>query len=288
MRPKNFVVFFVILMLTGFVHAQEGKRVLLKYAYPPGKKVTYKHTEKLLFTGGIPIEMTSDHKSIEWLTESHEDGSFTVAAELSDVNESTLISSRLIQRESLGLLAQKEFGFNLTPTGILTNFVPPSLEDINASEQDAAQMTITNLELGYASLFELPEYPVQVGDSWTSEREYKVNYDIGEGIEGSTFLSSTHRIKKATKKDGFQCFEIEERSQINMRVYMNLGKMSFIRAGTGTVKGKWFFDYERGLVQKYEAKTNMDVLMTRVDVPEAEPSEETFTSWTKRDLEKVE
>jgi len=288
---RGFLVALLIpAAVSGPLLAEDGGGVLLKYAYPPGKQAVYKHKDRVQMNlGGTTAEMISEYKTTERLARAEESGSFGVAVVLSDISESTLVSSHLIQREVMALLAGDEFGFSLSPNGTVSDFWPPSMKKVYAGDRDAMQATITNLEVGYASLFpELPDRPVGVGDSWSSEREYRVTYDVLGGIEGSVLLSSTHRVKKAKRKDGSRCFEIEDVTQIASRGYLNFGEISVVSEGSGTIKGKWLFDYETGLVRKHETKAKISAQSIPVGVEDAEPLESHYTAWSKRELVAIE
>jgi hypothetical protein len=106
--------------------------------------------------------------------------------------------------------------------------------------------------------------------------------------EGNTQLSSAYTIKAARKKDGYGCFEVEEKSQITSRAFYSFGDLSVITDGTGTVAGKWVFDYDRGLIHYYEARAKMDTQSIPVGGTNANPIASTLTATTKRELKAIE
>ncbi|OGG52266.1 MAG: hypothetical protein A3F84_09120 [Candidatus Handelsmanbacteria bacterium RIFCSPLOWO2_12_FULL_64_10] len=287
MRTRSLFLLAVFLALPDTPCAQEGG-VLLKYAYPSGKKVIYKIKSNTDLSVGIQANNLLEWTSVEELTGVREDGSSSISAVISGVSESVFVGGQLIRQKVFDLLVGEAFHFSLTPTGTLKDFVPPPLKNLPGSQREALQIVVTNLELLYASYYpELPKGPVRVGDSWTARREIKLNYEMMRA-EGSALISSVYKIKAAKKKDGFGCFEIEEKSQITIRQHINFGEISVITDGTGTATDKWLFDYERGITQSYEEETKIDVQSIRVGIPGAKPVESLIKASSKRELKKIE
>lgn len=58
------------------------------------------------------------------------------------------------------------------------------------------------------------------------------------------------------KRKGFSCFEIEGELVVDSVIFIVAGDVPFLETGSGKGKVKLLFDYERGLVQKYEVETD--------------------------------
>ena len=109
MKPKLLYVFGALLVGSMGLDA-EDQNAVLAYRYPEARAAVYKTKgTSILNMMGTEAKMMEEFRTTERLVGIHEDGSFVVSADLSDVHESTFVSSQLIQRE-VPYLFQFSFG----------------------------------------------------------------------------------------------------------------------------------------------------------------------------------
>ena len=296
MRSRLFILVSFCLLLPELLFAEGQEPVLLRYRYPEGKKLIYQSKSSLnMSLPGSHIQALADLKITEELAETRESGEMRISVVFSDVHASVLIGSRFAPQTEQAVLEGRPFEYGLTPRGEPADFVPPSYEGVPLSQEKAMMLQVANLELiCMSSTKQFPEHPLKVGDSWTSERQSKIHYDYESlGIkatfeEGMLTISSTYRIKKAKKNDGYWCFEIEEDSKVTTLMAEVFGDQELVTEGSGKVEGKWLFDYERGLTRKYEAKQELESKSTIAGETEQESLNTKRKEYTKMELKEVE
>jgi hypothetical protein len=250
---------------------------LLRYKSQPDKQLIYEHqTSTLIDTKHLRYQHPAKWKATEKVRHT-DDGELEVSAIYTKVDETLSLKhhppqrssggpgrEELILHEVRGLLKNKDFSHRMTPQGALTSFTAPNDEGVRHRDKDPFHSVLSALEFECATRFpELPSDAVSVGDTWTSERTRSVAVPA---MEDSSTISvvSTFKVKKAKKNKGFACFEIEGEVEVNSVGYIIAGEVSFVESGSGKGKIKLLFDYERGLIQKYEAeissKTQIDGL----------------------------
>jgi len=296
MRARLLILLLFCLLLPELLFAEGQQPVLLRYRYPEGKKLIYQSKSSVnMSRQGLSIQSLSDRKVTETLVETLEGGEMRISVVFSDLQESVLIGSKLVPQAEQAMLEGKPFECGLTPRGEPTDFVPPSYEGVPLSQEKAMMLLVANLELEYmSSTMQFPEHPVKIGDSWTSERQSKIQYDyetLGFNAtfeEGSLTISSTFRIQKAKKNKGTWCFEIKQEADFTIHVAEVVGDLEIVSKGSGKADGKWLFDYERGLTCKYEVKQELESQSTIVGDTEPEPRGTKVKVYTKLELKKVE
>ena len=314
------VVLLILLACPGFVGAQEGGGVVLKYAYPSGKELEFKNSasvelslielevhqqeewqflDQLVGSTMQPasrditkyIRWSSEWKSREKLAEARGDTAQDVSVVFKDAYESMKIDEKLVKsmrsKNVIPTMVDRPFQFSVTPGGDITGYTPPAVDDVVATERLRLRATGAHLELMYALFFpELPGKPVKVGDTWTSEREISTLYRT-MAVDGKMRLSSTYTVKKATKKGGSQCFEIEGKSQVTAHCLRMFGDFSVETDEEGTAEGKWLFDYDQGLIRKYEVTASLDATSVPIHLPNGQKVESKVKTYCKRELKKV-
>ena len=285
---KSVLTALLLLLFPALSYAQGKDPVVLRYQYPEGKQLTYKYRNTTeLDLGGISARAMIEWQSNEKLARRSGEDTLHVSVVYSDIGESILVSSRLIQQAIFGSMADKPFQFSISPRGALTHFIPPSAQKVDFTQLDLFEFMSANLELSHATLFpHLPEHPVAVGDTWTTKRKHSVPYQ-NIGSEGSVTVSSTYTVKKAKKNKGHWGFEIEEKNEISTHVFNSFGEISVITDGKGTAKGKFFLDYERGLITKYETSAVLETESIILTGPEQSPVKSRGKSFAKRELKKI-
>ena len=236
---------------------------LLRYKAAPYQKLIYEHRASTqIDSRGLRYVHQSGWTTTEQL--SPEGGHLDATVVFSKVNETISLKQHssscqagvdeLIQHELRGLLKGRTASYRLDGREGVTNFTPPKDGDIRYRDQQPFESTVILLEFEAAIRFpELPDQPLNVKDEWSAERTWKVYSPSGQD-SCSISYASTYRVKKAKKSKGFACFEIEGETQISTVTFLVAGQVSFVERGSGKVKVKFLFDYERGLIQKYEAQ----------------------------------
>ena len=275
-----------IAWMVGTASAKDPTPQQLRYQYQENKQLEFKYNEALdmkMSEGSLLAQV--EWKSLERGT--NEADSIHADVVFTDIAESILIYNQLLQRPVMAMLNEKPFRFSITPRGNLLQFIPPKPGRIGFGELETFEFIVANLELNFANLYpKLPDHPVTVGDSWTATNTYNVPYGMVNAT-GSVDMTSTYTIKKTKKVNGAMCFEIEEKSQSQIHMYRTYGDLSFIDNGTSDIKGKLFFDYERGLIMKYEVSGEMDAETTILGGQE-NPSQKSQIKWkSKRELKKI-
>lgn len=279
-------IVILILWTVGTASAKDPEPQQLRYQYPENKQLEFKYNEALdmqMREGSLLAQV--EWKSLERGT--NEADSIHVDIVFTDIAESILIFNQLLQRPVVAMLDEKPFRFSITPRGNLLQFIPPKPGHIGFGEIEIFDSIVANIELSYASLYpKLPDRPVTVGDSWTATHTYTVPYNLANAT-GTIEITSTYTIKKTKKVNGALCFEIEEKSQSQIHMYRTYGDLSFIDNGTSDIKGKLFFDYERGLIMKYEVSGEMEAETTVLDGRENPSMKNRIILKSKRELKKI-
>lgn len=282
----KFWIVILIVWMVGIASAKDPAPQQLRYQYPENKQLEFKYNEALdmkMNAGSLLAQV--EWKSLEKGT--NEADSIQVDIIFTDIAESILIYNQLLQRPVVAMLDEKPFRFSITPRGNLLQFTPPKPGHIGFGELEIFDSIVANIELSYANLYpKLPDHPVTVGDSWTATHTYAVPYNMANAT-GTIEITSTYTIKKTKKVNGALCFEIEEKSQSQIHLYRTYGDLSFIDKGTSDIKGKLFFDYERGLIMKYEISAEMDAETTVLDGQENPSMKNRIKLKSKRELKEI-
>ena len=282
----RFAIFVAITWTVGIASAKDPEPQQLRYQYPENKQLEFKYNEVLdmqMSEGSLLAQV--EWKSLEGGT--NEADSIHVDVVFTDIAESILIYNQLLQRPVIAMLDEKPFRFSITPRGNLLQFTPPKPGRIGFGELEIFDSIVANIELSYANLYpKLPDHPVTVGDSWTATYTYNVPYNMAN-TTGTIEITSTYTIKKTKKVNGALCFEIEEKSQSQVHMYRTYGDLSFIDNGTSNSKGKLFFDYERGLIMKYEVSGEMEAETTVLGGSENSIVKNRIKMKSKRELKEI-
>ena len=279
-------IVILIAWMVGIASAKDPEPQQLRYQYPEDKQLEFKYDEALdmkMSEGSLLAQV--EYKSLERGTD--EADSIQVDVVFTDIAESILIYNQLLQRPVVAMLDEKPFRFSITPRGNLLQFTPPKPGHIGFGELEIFDSIVANIELSYANLYpKLPDHPVTVGDSWTATHTYTVPYNLANAT-GTVEITSTYTIKKTKKVNGVLCFEIEEKSQSQIHMYRTYGDLSFIDNGTSNSKGKLFFDYERGLIMKYEISGEIEAETTVLDGLENPSMKNRIKLKSKRELKEI-
>ena len=128
------------------------------------------------------------------------------------------------------------------------------------------QVILVQLRQMYAAAVpKLPTGEIKVKESWDVVRELQVKEGV---VDLDDTYTSTYTIKKLKKKDGYACVEVEEKTEIETRGYMMFGPDPYRTIGSGTRKGKFLFDTERGILLEYEGDAKLDLKYGSVGAPE--------------------
>ncbi len=282
---KYYAIFLIFIFVSVSLFAQNDK-VLLRYNIPDGKKLTYKHQ------GGVDLGALGNISSSEISTEEYkknsEDGSYEIRTTYSNVQSSSRIRDKLFVDKNAKMKEGLEFIYHLSDRGNISNFVKPSLDHIKTPKvKKILQLVIDNLALEINGYYiRLPEGPVGIGDTWTDKYDIKTEY-TNEFMEGSFSVITNYEVKKKKIKNSFQCFEIEERSQLTTTILMNFGQFNIQMEGEGEIRGKILFDSERGILIKLEKKMDMVVQAVIIGLAEAEPYETENQTTYKKELQKI-
>ncbi|MDP6775545.1 MAG: hypothetical protein QGI83_02140 [Candidatus Latescibacteria bacterium] len=245
----------LMLLIPHRLQAGEGDPVLLRYKHPKGQQTVYKIKRAIdLEMDKLRCQALFEHKCTERLTGIGEDGTLSLSVLYENLNESLTVGGNPVMRSVYALLADRPFGIDLRPWGILAGFTPPNLGASDIYDRELLDLLAPGLEL-YNGLCApvLPEEPVGVGDTWTAEREYDASY-AAVGRDAKLKVKSTFEVKKAKKQKGSRCFEIEEKLEVtSLEIYV-FGDQVMSAEGTGTGEAKFLFDYEQGLIRKYDSK----------------------------------
>lgn len=161
-----------------------------------------------------------------------------------------------LDQDVRGLLKDRTFSHRMTDRGELTSFTAPDTKGLLHRDRASFDSVVALLGLECATRFpELPLDAVGVGDTWSSNRTRSVAIPEMED-SNSISLASSFRVKKVKKRKGFSCFEIEGELVVDSVIFIVAGDVPFLETGSGKGKVKLLFDYERGLVQKYEVETD--------------------------------
>lgn len=238
----------------GRVKAQGPKPVLLRYSHPAGKRLIYEIKSTMDINSlGKTYKFLVKMKEIYQLQNAKKDGFLNLLLELTDVQESYYISSRLFRGDHYNLLKGK-YSFSLSPKGIISDFAYFASENSRAGRKHPSEFALVTFDMDYFNQFPiLPDHPVTVGDSWTSERTIK-RMLLSKGFEMKISDSSTFHIKKETSKDGFGCFEIEMVSQTTGHMLKELGDILMVMDMDGKYKTNILFDYERGIIRRLKSE----------------------------------
>lgn len=282
----KFWIAIFLLCMVGTASAKDPEPQQLRYQYPENKQLEFKYNEALdmkMSEGSLLAQV--EWKSLEM--GKNETDSIHVEIVFTDIAESILIYNQLLQRPVMAMLNEKPFRFSITPRGNLLQFIPPKPGHIGFGEIEIFDSIVANIELSYANLYpKLPDHPVTVGDSWTATHTYAVPYNMANAT-GTIEITSTYTVKKTKKVNGALCFEIEEKSQSQIHMYRTYGDLSFIDNGTSNSKGKLFFDYERGLIMKYEISGEMEAETTVLDGQENPSMKSRIKLKSKRELKEI-
>lgn len=290
LRNALLIIVLFMGMTLLFLKSQGADLVQLRYNYPEGKNLIYKFEEwSDMERPDGTVKNISEFISTEQFKSDDKSGPLRISVVLSDTKESTQLYGQIIMRNEIGIIAGEQFLFDLAPNGTITKFTPPSVEKfILKHDLEALEIMMSNLKLSFSDFYpRLPNNPVKVGDSWTAEDEINLDYPSLE-IQGKGLESRVFKVKNEKKKDGFGCFSIDEKTQLTLKAVFNFIKFMVVVEGTGTKKGEFLFDYERGLAQKYEASYKMDAQAMILGEPDVKPIKSKFEYWYKRELKKIQ
>ena len=259
MRAAILVTISLLLLIPQQLPAGEGEPVLLSYRHPEGQQAVYKIKRSIdLEMDKLDCRVLLEHKCIERLTGLGDDGILNLSILYKDLTESITVGGKPGERGVYSLLIDRPFGIQLSPQGALTGFTSPNVDAVDIYNLELVELLVPGLEL-YSRLSApaLPDRPVRVGDTWTAEREYGASFaQIGK--EAKVKVASTFEVKKAKKEKGSWCFEIQEKSTFTSHEIYVFGDQVMSAEGSGNGEGKLLFDYERGLIRKYESKIRLD------------------------------
>ena len=261
MKKFLFLLISVLFIYQGPILTQEKDGILLRYKYPENKKLTYNNEN------WVEIGISRSHVKImrkmtteEQLTIATDEGGSNLSVLISDIDGSAMVGNRLTVGKIIRNLKGEEFRYSLSPTGEISGIVYPSMAKARTEkEMEYLEHIISEIELDLSRFhFQLPEKPVKVGDSWSSTFKSGDEYKSGE-TDTDFITTNNFTVKKETKKSGFKCFEIEVKSNVEAQLPLNLGEYSIIYKGSGNTESEIVFDYERGLLIKYESKGTLNV-----------------------------
>ena len=279
----------VIVMVSaavGGVNAEE--ELYLRYVLPDAKQLLYevKASSSLQTLGA---KLRQEWKSRE-IIESGGDGSQKIRVMMEDMFESEPASGGIIQRDILSQLVGNEISFTLTERGDISEMRVDGFDRLPLRERQAKQIILVQLRQLYAAAF--PQLPAgEAGDGWDATRHLKVT--DGDFELDDTF-TSTFKVKKKKKKDGFLCLEVEEKTQIEMKGYMAFGQgkenrlLTYRTVGTGSRQGKFLFDTDRGLILEYKGKAKFKLKFGPVGQPEAAMQESNARVKFERKLKDIQ
>ena len=271
MRPLCCLFLCIFLMMPTAGATQE----LLRYKSQSDKQLVYEHkTSTQIDTKHLRYQHPAKWMAAEKFRDTA-DGELEVSAVYTKVDETLLLKhhpgrrsaggpgrEELILHEVRGLLEDRNFSHRMTAQGALTSFTAPNDDGVRHRDKPPFHSVSSALEFECATRFpELPTDAVSVGDTWSSERTHSVAVPEMDD-SSSVSVVSTFKVKKAKKNKGFACFEIEGKVEVSSVGYFFAGEVSFVESGSGKGKIKLLFDYERGLIQKYEAEISSK---TRID-----------------------
>lgn len=278
---------FVFLVAEGTnVEARDSKSTVLTYRYPDGAVAVYKNRSNIdLNMGMITAQLQTQYMSEEkrlGATEGHQ----SVEYKMTDLAETVYVAGQLVPREELALLEGQSVRFELGPQGQVSDFSIDELGRLTYAQEQAIKPVLASLRLGIPALYpELPSGPMSVGDSWDSEREFTTE-DI-EGVAGKSTINASYNVKKARKRKGHLCFEIEEVAATTTNSIISFGQMTVLVSGSGSVKSKIEFDTVSGLILKYESRGKLKVDTKPIGDQNVPPSRATMSIQGKRELKEV-
>lgn len=255
MRASILAIVSLLFLIPQRLPAGEEGPVLLRYRHPEGQQTVYKIKRSIdLEMDKLRCQALFEHKCTERLTGTGEDGTLNLSVFYQDMTEQITVGGNPVERPVYDLLTHRPFGIDLDPRGHLVGFARPSVEAVDIYVLELMDLLTPGLELYHGSCVPvLPETPVGVGDTWSAEREYGAAY--GQlGKEAKLKIASRFEVKKARKQKGSWCFEIDEKFTLtSLEIYV-LGDQVMSAEGTGSGEGKLLFDYEQGLIRKYDTK----------------------------------
>jgi len=294
-RAWYIAICFTVLF-SGRLFAQETGAVQLRYRYPPDKAIVYEEHVRMR----VEYQQNSERR-IDTQSRSSHDLIFTLRLAgttdsggqkltwvPSDIQETVYVSYDLRRKNFLGRLADEVFAFTLSPLGTISDYTPPSYRKFRKKyTRREVEDVARQVELTLYCLPRLPEQPVGVGDSWKEEHTYPFKYR-SRGPGGTIQLSREFTVKKERKEDGMRCFEIEEKSVITTLETAPQDGRLFQLQKTDTRTGKWIFNIEAGLTQKYEAKYHLLTTMTELETGDPERMETSVNGSYKIELKGIE
>ena len=278
-----FRLFSVMVMVAAAVGGANAEdEMYLRYALPDGKQLLYEvKASSSIQTEGAKLRQ--EWKSRETI-ESGGDGSQRIAVMLEDMFESEPASGGMVKRNILSQLVGSEISFRLTELGDISGMSIEGIQRFPFRDRQMKQVILVQLRQLYAAAF--PKLPAgAVDESWEVTRNLKV----AEGaIELDDTYTSTYKVKKRKKKDGFLCIEVEEETKIDTKGYMTFGSKPFRTIGTGTRKGKFLFDTDRGLILEYKGEAKFKLKFGPIGQPEAEMQESNARVKFERKLKDIQ
>ena len=252
--------------------------VELKLKFPEGRKARYKHKFRIEYFSNLAEQIVSQSGSMRVIVDnewrSHEEvvvpeaepgkeipeGIMGVMAEIKKGASAAIFLGEKQTYEqypfTFDMLNDKTFKWQVTPAGEVQKY-GPDFPAFRVERQDL----ITDVYQGSIPAFSpvLPDKPVDVGDTWTGEREYWrpfVSMDM-LGRDSQIKIKSTYKVKSIKEKKGNMEVTIEEDREVEYKGWIDVSSASLYYDGMGTGGGTWVIDVTRGLVLQH--KMHMDI-----------------------------
>lgn len=260
-----------------------------RYSYPQGKRLIYE------MKTSAALRSTGAKLSQEWKTsevgEAQGDGSTRVSVDITEVFESEPVSGTIYQREILSRVAEDTVRFTLTGVGEVSDFSVPGLDRLPFRYRQELSLVLLQFQDYYNAGFPaLPTGEIQKKGGWEATKEVVVS---APPIDLKNVYTSTFKVKKTKKEDGFQCLEVEEKTKIDLKGYMTFGQgkesklLTFRTIGSGEREGKFLLDIDRGIILKYESDTDYELKFGMVGGPEGQMAESDASVKIERELDDI-
>jgi hypothetical protein len=248
----------LLCMTTLFINAGAQEKYSLIYKFEKGKSYEYKNdmsVESIQEVMGNEMKVSMDgfFLGVYFIESVSPDGGSTCLYSLKDAKIHT------VGMGSDTTITLPKDTFDTTRIVFAKNGKTISNEATDTSSTKKKKGMVGNLE--NTKMFELPQNPVAVGETWTVNSTDTTDVSGGQLV---TITNTTYTLTGIEEMLGHKCLRIEYKGTNETTGKMNQMGMDMFIEGTGEPVGTAWFDAELGLVIKTQSvmSTEMTMAMT--------------------------